>query len=90
MASKLEVGQLDEIINDERCENASGEKVSMIPKSGVDDALQMALDSQDETWTEEEERSVLWKIDLVLIPLVCPVPRGHHIVPSTPFDIDAH
>jgi MFS transporter, ACS family, allantoate permease len=90
MATKPEVSQLDEIANVERCELASDEKRAMIPKSGVDDALQMALDSQEETWTEEEERRVLWKIDLVLIPLVCRTQYGHYIVPSTPFNIDAH
>jgi ACS family allantoate permease-like MFS transporter len=53
-----------------RCENASGEKMATIPKSGVDEALQIALDSQEETWTEQEERRVLWKVDLVIVPLV--------------------
>jgi MFS transporter, ACS family, allantoate permease len=90
MASKLEVSQLDEALNVEQCENASDAKRSMMPKSGVDDALQMALDSQDETWTEEEERTVLWKIDLVLLPLVCHIQKGRHIVLRTPFNIDAH
>jgi ACS family allantoate permease-like MFS transporter len=89
MAAKLEVSQLDETVNVEQCERASDEKRAMMPKSGVDDALQMALDSQEETWTEEEERRVLWKIDLVLIPLVCDTQYGHCIIPSTPFDIDA-
>jgi MFS transporter, ACS family, allantoate permease len=70
MTTKLEVNQAVEAENVERCELASDEKRAMMPKSGADDALQMALDSQDETWTEEEERRVLWKIDLVLLPLV--------------------
>ncbi|KFY80349.1 hypothetical protein V499_00785 [Pseudogymnoascus sp. VKM F-103] len=70
MATKAEVSQLGETADVERCEYASDEKRAIIPKSGVDDALQMALDSKDETWTEEEERRVLWKIDLVLIPLL--------------------
>lgn len=71
MATKPEVSQLDEIADVDRCEHALDEKRALMPKSGVDDALQMALDSQEETWTEEEERRVLWKIDLILMPLVC-------------------
>ena len=90
MATKPEFSQLDETANVERCEPASDEKRAMMPKSGVDDALQMALDSQEETWTEEEERKVLWKIDLVLIPLVHRTQFKHCIVPSTRFNIDAH
>lgn len=77
MATKAEVSQLGETADVERCEHASDEKRAIIPKSGVDDALQMALDSKDETWTEEEERRVLWKIDLVLIPLVCRTQYEH-------------
>lgn len=88
MATMAEVNQLDNIANVERCEHASDKERAIIPKSGVDDALQMALDSQDETWTEEEERRVLWKIDLVLIPLVCRTQYGHYIVLSTPINID--
>ncbi len=66
-----EVSEHKEVPTVEGCENAQDEKNGGIPKSGVDDALQMALDSQDETWTEEEERRVLWKIDLAIAPLVC-------------------
>jgi hypothetical protein len=52
----------------EVCENASNHKTLL--KSGTDDALQMAIDGQDETWTEEEERRVLRKIDMAITPLV--------------------
>lgn len=37
---------------------------------GVDDALRFAVDRDPITWTAEEERRLLWKIDLRLIPLV--------------------
>ena len=37
---------------------------------GVDDALIFTVDREPITWTAEEERRLLWKIDLRLIPLV--------------------
>ncbi|KAE8449528.1 hypothetical protein EG329_008137 [Mollisiaceae sp. DMI_Dod_QoI] len=37
---------------------------------GVDDALLFTVDREPITWTEEEERHLLWKIDLRLIPLM--------------------
>jgi hypothetical protein len=37
---------------------------------GVDDALMFTVDREPITWTAEEERKLLWKIDLRLIPLV--------------------
>lgn len=46
----------------------SGEKTMAI--RGVDDALVYAIESEQLTWTPEEERRLLWKIDLRLIPLV--------------------
>ncbi len=70
MSHVPEVSEHKEVPTAEGCENAQDEKMGVIPKSGVDDALQMALDSQDETWTAEEERRVLWKIDLAIAPLV--------------------
>lgn len=68
--TKSEVGQLEESPTVERCENVSDAKMS-IHNPGVDDALQMAIDGQDEMWTAEEERKLLWKIDLIMTPLVC-------------------
>lgn len=88
MASKPEVRHLDEAPAIERCESALSPKVAMIPKSGVDDALQMALDSQEETWTAEEERQILWKIDLVLVPLVCGALFGNCGVFRSRLDMD--
>jgi ACS family allantoate permease-like MFS transporter len=41
---------------------------------GVDDALLFTVDRDPITWTAEEERKLLWKIDLRLIPLVCHKP----------------
>lgn len=38
---------------------------------GVDDAFRFAVDGSDVTWTEAEERKVRWKIDAVILPLVC-------------------
>lgn len=70
MALAPEVSREKEIARVEGCENASDVQMGTIPKSGTDDALQMALASQGETWTEEEERWVLWKIDLAIAPLV--------------------
>jgi hypothetical protein len=67
--TKSEVNQLEESPTVEGFENASDPK-SAIHKLGADDALQMAIDGQDESWTEEEERKVLWKIDLTITPLV--------------------
>lgn len=69
MMTKSEANQLEETPTFEGLENASDLK-SAIHKSGTDDALQMAIDGQDETWTEKEERKVLWKIDLIITPLV--------------------
>ena len=37
---------------------------------GVDDALRFTADRVPISWTAEEERRLLWKIDLRLIPLV--------------------
>ncbi|KAH8701558.1 major facilitator superfamily domain-containing protein [Talaromyces proteolyticus] len=54
----------------EPCEKPSQTKVTAAHRSGLDDALQMALDGQDESWTKEEERRVLWKIDLTIVPLL--------------------
>jgi ACS family allantoate permease-like MFS transporter len=45
------------------------EKKEVIVK-GVDDALLFTIERQHITWTAEEERRLLWKIDLRLIPLV--------------------
>ncbi|KAJ5946131.1 major facilitator superfamily domain-containing protein [Penicillium verhagenii] len=67
--TKSEVSQLEESPTVERCENVSDAKMS-IHNPGVDDALQMAIDGQDETWTAEEERKLLWKIDLIMTPLL--------------------
>lgn len=67
--TKSEVNQLEESPTVEGHENAPDPKIA-IHKLGVDDALQMAIDGQDETWTAEEERKVLWKIDLTITPLV--------------------
>lgn len=52
-------------------EQVSDPKLNVITESGADDALKMALDADGETWSEEEERHVLRKIDLVVVPLVC-------------------
>jgi MFS transporter, ACS family, DAL5 transporter family protein len=38
--------------------------------NGVDDALLFTVDREPISWTAEEERKLLWKIDLRLIPLV--------------------
>jgi hypothetical protein len=43
------------------------EKVNI--KQG-DDALQFTIENGSINWTKEEERAVLWKIDLRLVPLV--------------------
>ncbi|CAL5866024.1 uncharacterized protein PFLUO_LOCUS231 [Penicillium psychrofluorescens] len=67
--TKSEVNQLEESPTVEGHENAPDPKIA-IHKLGVDDALQMAIDGQDETWTAEEERKVLWKIDLTITPLL--------------------
>lgn len=37
---------------------------------GVDDAFRFTADRAPISWTAEEERKLLWKIDLRLIPLV--------------------
>ncbi|KAF8854789.1 hypothetical protein BDZ45DRAFT_805505 [Acephala macrosclerotiorum] len=37
---------------------------------GVDDALVFTVDREPITWTAGEERKLLWKIDLQLIPLM--------------------
>jgi ACS family allantoate permease-like MFS transporter len=38
---------------------------------GVDDALMFTVNREPIIWTAEEERKLLWKIDLRLIPLLC-------------------
>jgi MFS transporter, ACS family, allantoate permease len=38
--------------------------------SSADDALAFAVESGRITWTPEEERKLLWKIDLRLLPLM--------------------
>ncbi|KAL3455420.1 major facilitator superfamily domain-containing protein [Aspergillus heterothallicus] len=48
----------------------SDRKHPLINKAEADDALQMALDSQGDTWTEEEEARVLRKIDFIMVPLL--------------------
>ncbi|KAL2833556.1 major facilitator superfamily domain-containing protein [Aspergillus pseudoustus] len=48
----------------------SDNKVPLINKAEADDALQMALDSQGDSWTEEEEARVLRKIDFIMVPLL--------------------
>lgn len=70
MTNKPEDDHLEQEPSIARCEDVSGEKMTIIPKSGADDALEIALDNQEETWTEEEERRILWKIDLTVLPLV--------------------
>jgi hypothetical protein len=40
---------------------------------GVDDALKFVMGGEEGSWTDEEERRVLRKIDLILVPLVWPV-----------------
>lgn len=37
---------------------------------GIDDALLFSVNNEEITWTAEEERRLLLKIDLRLIPLV--------------------
>ena len=37
---------------------------------GADDALKFATESEGITWTDAEERRVLWKIDGVILSLV--------------------
>lgn len=37
---------------------------------GLDDASKFLAGREEITWTEEEERRVLWKIDRWLLPLV--------------------
>jgi hypothetical protein len=68
---------------DKREEDPSFEQVDVAPSQnfdydekpinvkGVDDALLFTVDREPITWTNEEERKLLWKIDLRLIPLVC-------------------
>ncbi|KAJ5552822.1 major facilitator superfamily domain-containing protein [Penicillium frequentans] len=67
--NKSEINQLEDSPTVDRCENVSDAKMPT-HKSGLDDALQMAIDCQDEMWTAEEERKVLWKIDLTITPLL--------------------
>ncbi|KAK5991739.1 putative transporter-like protein [Cladobotryum mycophilum] len=70
MIPKSEVNHQEETPTVEGYDNVSDPKMATMPKPGMDDAFKMALDSQGETWTEEEERRVLWKIDLVIAPLL--------------------
>lgn len=70
MTHKSQTTALEEAPSVIMCENETTEKNPTIIQPGMDDALQMAIDGQDETWTEQEERRVLRKIDMVLIPLV--------------------
>lgn len=37
----------------------------------VDDAFRFAVEGSNVTWTDAEERRVRWKIDAVILPLVC-------------------
>lgn len=67
--TKSEINKLEESPTVDRCENVSDSKMPS-HRSGLDDALQMAIEWQDEVWTAEEERKVLWKIDLAITPLV--------------------
>ncbi len=67
MSSKLEATEPDTV---ERRDDAASEESRILPKSGVDDAFALATAEPDETWTEEEQRRLLWKIDLIVLPLV--------------------
>lgn len=37
---------------------------------GVDDTFSFAIAGSDVVWSDEEEKRVRWKIDLVILPLV--------------------
>ncbi|KAL4862803.1 major facilitator superfamily domain-containing protein [Aspergillus spectabilis] len=69
-ASKSEADFLGMVPDAERNREIPHDKLSLVNKSDADDALQMALDSQGETWTKEEEARVLRKIDCVMVPLL--------------------
>jgi hypothetical protein len=71
-ASKSEADFLEMVPDAEKQPEIPHDKLSLVNTSDADDALQMALDSQGETWTKEEEAHVLRKIDWVMVPLVCP------------------
>lgn len=42
-----------------------------------DDALEFALKGGDTVWGEKEEKAVLFKIDLIILPLVRPARPLH-------------
>jgi hypothetical protein len=71
MADKTESEYLEVSPDTEHHAAMSDNKVPLINKAEADDALQMALDSQGDTWTEEEEARVLRKIDFIMVPMVC-------------------
>jgi ACS family allantoate permease-like MFS transporter len=65
----------DEDVSVEQVDTIQGQKFEFEKKTvnskGVDDALMFTVDREPITWTAEQERRLLWKIDLRLIPLVC-------------------
>ncbi|CEL03049.1 hypothetical protein ASPCAL04207 [Aspergillus calidoustus] len=70
MADKTESEYLEVSPDTEHHAAMSDNKVPLINKAEADDALQMALDSQGDTWTEEEEARVLRKIDFIMVPML--------------------
>jgi hypothetical protein len=71
MTDKTESEYLEVSPDTEHHAAMSDNKVPLVNKAEADDALQMALDSQGDTWTEEEEARVLRKIDFIMVPMVC-------------------
>lgn len=67
-ANKTEREEVETVTTDQ---NEAGYAEKQDPSGrGLDDALPFAMGAEEDSWTDEEERRVLRKIDFVVVPLV--------------------
>ncbi|SCU86044.1 LAMI_0D00166g1_1 [Lachancea mirantina] len=65
--TSADIGDLENVIS--TIVSPSGKEVKVT--GNVDDAMRLALESRELKITEEEDRRLVWKIDLYMFPLMC-------------------